>query len=93
MFRQGNYQAVLYKGLTGVPVVKALIENKNNKVYLLRGKAPGRNEVLRLSTTVSMIHHLAQLFTSSIQIGYNLRTWKLVTHRVTEAKETPVSYL
>ena len=42
--------------------------------FLKRGKAPGpdniHNEVLRLGTTKSLFHHLAQLFTSSIQIGY-----------------------
>ena len=42
--------------------------------FLKRGKAPGpdniHNEVLRLGTTTSLFHHLARLFTSSIQIGY-----------------------
>ena len=42
--------------------------------FLKRGKAPGpdniHNEVLRLGTTTSLFHHLAGLFTSSIQIGY-----------------------
>ena len=41
--------------------------------FLKRGKAPGpdniHNEVLRLGTTTSLFHHLARLFTSSIQIG------------------------
>ena len=41
--------------------------------FLKRGKAPGpdniHNEVLRLSTTTSLLHHLARLFTSSIQIA------------------------
>ena len=50
---------------------------------LKRGKAPGpdniHNEVLRLSTTTSLFHHLAQLFTSSIQIGYIPTAWKLAT--------------
>ena len=44
--------------------------------FLKRGKAPGpdniHNEVLRLGTTTSLFHHLARLFTSSIQ-------WKLAT--------------
>ena len=39
-----------------------------------RGKSPGpdtiHNEVLRLGTTTSLFHHLAKLFTSSIQLGY-----------------------
>ena len=39
--------------------------------FLKRGKAPGpvniHNEVLRLVTTTSLFHHLARLFTSSIQ--------------------------
>ena len=42
--------------------------------FLKRGKAPGpdniHNEVLRLGTTTSLFHHLARLFTSSMQIGY-----------------------
>ena len=44
--------------------------------FLKRGKAPGpdtihvHNEVLRLGTTSSLFHHLARLFTSSIQLGY-----------------------
>ena len=39
--------------------------------FLKRGKAPDiHNEVLRLGTTTSLLHHLARLFTSSIQIGY-----------------------
>ena len=42
--------------------------------FLKRGKAPGpdniQNEVLRLGTTTSLFHHLARLFTSSIQLGY-----------------------
>ena len=41
--------------------------------FLKRGKAPGPdtilNEVLRLGTTTSLFHHLAKLFTSSIQLG------------------------
>ena len=40
---------------------------------LKRGKAPGpdtiHNEVLRPGTTTSLFHHLAKLFTSSIQLG------------------------
>ena len=42
--------------------------------FLKRGKAPGphdiHNEVLRIGSTTSLFHHLARLFTSSIQIGY-----------------------
>ena len=42
--------------------------------FLKRGNAPGpdtiHNEVLRLGTTTSLYHHLARLFTSSIQLGY-----------------------
>ena len=41
--------------------------------FLKRFKAPGadtiHNEVLRLGTTTSLFHHLARLFTSSIQLG------------------------
>ena len=51
--------------------------------FLKRGKAPGpdniHNEVLRLGTTTSLFHHLARLFTSSIQIGYIQTAWKLAT--------------
>ena len=51
--------------------------------FLERGKAPGHpnihNEVLRLGTTTSLFHHLARLFTSSIQIGYIPTAWKLAT--------------
>ena len=54
--------------------------------FLRQGKAPGpdniHNEVLRLGTTTSLFHHLARLFTSSIQIGYIPTAWKLATLRV-----------
>ena len=51
--------------------------------FLKRGKAPGpdtiRNEVLRLgTTTISLFHHLAELFTSSIQPGYIPTAWKIL---------------
>ena len=42
--------------------------------FLKRGKAPGpnnmHNETLRIGTTTSLFHHLARLFTFSIQIDY-----------------------
>ena len=42
--------------------------------FLKRGKAAGlhsiHNEVLRLGTSTSLFHHLAWLFTPSIQIDY-----------------------
>ena len=54
--------------------------------FLKRGKAPGpdniHNGVLRLGTTTSLFHHLAWLFTSSIQIGYIPTAWKLATLRM-----------
>ena len=54
--------------------------------FFKRGKAAGpdniHNEVLRLGTTTSLFHHLATLFTSSIQIGYILTAWKLATLRM-----------
>ena len=54
--------------------------------FLKRGKAPGpdniHNEVLRLGTTTSMYHHLARLFTSSIQLGYIPTAWKIATLRM-----------
>ena len=54
--------------------------------FLKRGKAPGsdtiQNEVLRLGTTTSLFHHLARLFTSSIQLGYIPTAWKIATLRI-----------
>ena len=54
--------------------------------FLKRGKAPGpdtiHNEVLRLGTTTSLFHHLAELFTSSIQLGYIPTAWKIATLRM-----------
>ena len=53
--------------------------------FLEQSKAPGpdniHNEVLRLGTTTSLFHHLAWLFTSSIQIDYIPTAWKLATLR------------
>ena len=54
--------------------------------FLKRGKAPGldniHNHVLRLGATTSLFHHLARLFTSSIQIGYISTLWKLADLRM-----------
>ena len=54
--------------------------------FLKRSKAPGpdniHSEVLRLGTTTSLFYHLAQLFTSSIQISYIPTAWKLATLRM-----------
>ena len=54
--------------------------------FLKRGKAPGPdtipNEVLRLGTTTSLFHHLAKLFTSSVQLGYIPTAWKIATLRM-----------
>ena len=54
--------------------------------FLKRGKAPGpdniHNEVLRLGTTTSLFHHLARIFTFSIQIGYIPTAWKVATLRM-----------
>ena len=54
--------------------------------FLKRGKTPGpeniHNEVLRLGTTTSLFHHLARLFTTSIQIGYIPTAWKLAALRM-----------
>ena len=51
--------------------------------FLKRGKAPGpdtiHNEALGLGTTTSLSHHLAKLFTSSIQLGYIPTAWKIAT--------------
>ena len=40
------------------------------------------NEALRLGTTTSLFHHLARLFTSSIQLGYIQTAWKIATLRM-----------
>ena len=40
------------------------------------------NEVLRLGTNTSLFHHLAKLFTSSIQPGYISTAWKIATLHV-----------
>ena len=54
--------------------------------FLKRGKAPGpdtiHNEVLRLGTTTSLFHHLAKLFTSSIQLGHIPTAWKIAALRM-----------
>ena len=54
--------------------------------FLERGKSTGpdtiHNEVLRLGTATSLFHHLARLFTSSIQLGYILTAWKIATLRM-----------
>ena len=61
--------------------------------FLKRGKAPGpdtiHNEVLRLGTTTSLFHHLARLFTSSIQLGYIPTAWKLATPRMLLKPDKP----
>ena len=63
--------------------------------FLKRGKAPGpdtiHNEVLRLGTTTSLFHHLARLFTSSIQLGYITTAWKLATLRMLLKPDKPVT--
>ena len=63
--------------------------------FLKLGKAPGpdtiHNEVLRLGTTTSLFHHLARLFTSSIQLGYIPTTWKLATLRMLLKPDKPVN--
>ena len=38
------------------------------------------NKVFRLGSTTSLFHHLAWLFTTSIQIGYTPTAWKLATN-------------
>ena len=51
--------------------------------FLKRGKAPGPNtihsEVLRLNSTTSLFHYLAELFTSSIQPGCIPASWEIAT--------------
>ena len=64
--------------------------------FLKRGKAPDpdtiHNEVLRLGTTTSLFHHLARLFTSSIQLGYIPTAWKLATLRMLLKPDKPVTF-
>ena len=63
--------------------------------FLKRGKAPGpdtiHNEVLRLGTTTSLFHHLAILFTSSVQLGFILTAWKLATLRMLLKPDKPIT--
>ena len=63
--------------------------------FLKRSKAPGpntiHNEVLRLGTTTSLFHHLARLFTSSIQLGYIPTAWKLATLHMLLKPEKPIT--
>ena len=40
------------------------------------------SEVLRLGTTISLFHHLAKHFTSSIKLGYIPTAWKLAPLRM-----------
>ena len=59
-----------------------------------QGKASGpdniHNEVLRLGTTTSLFHHLARLFTSSMQTGYIPTAWKLATlHMLLKSDNLP----
>ena len=65
--------------------------------FVKRGKAPGldtiHNEVLRLGTTTSLFHHLARLFTSSIQLGYIPTAWKLAILRMLLKADKPEKYL
>ena len=52
--------------------------------FLKRGEAPFHtihNEVLRLGT-ITLFHHLARLFTSSIQLGYIPTAWKIANLRM-----------
>ena len=54
--------------------------------FLKRDEAPGPdtidNEVLRPGTTTSLFHHLAKLFTFSIQLGYIPTAWKIASLRM-----------
>ena len=54
--------------------------------FLKRGKAQSpdtiHNESLRLGTTTSLLHHLARLFTSSIQLDCIPNAWKIATLRM-----------
>ena len=69
--------------------------------FLERGKAPGpdniHSEVFRLGTTISLYgttislyHHLARLFTSSIQLGHIPTAWKIATLRMLLKPDKPL---
>ena len=63
--------------------------------FLKRGKEPGpdtiHNEVLRPGTL--LFHHLARLFTSSIQLGYSSTAWKLATLRMLLKRDKLPSFI
>ena len=69
----------------GSSTLSTFLDRRTERVKLakFRGKAPGpdtiHNEVLRVGTTTSLFHHLARLFTSSIQLGYIPTAWKIAT--------------
>ena len=64
-------------------------------MFLKRSKAPGpdntHNVVLRLGTTTSLYHHLARLFTSSMQLGYIPTAWKIATLHMLLKPDKPTS--
>ena len=61
--------------------------------FLKKGKTPGpdtiHNEALRLCTTTSLFHHLAKLFTSSIQLP---TAWKIATLQMLLKPDKPPSF-
>ena len=63
--------------------------------FLKRGTAPGtdsiHNEILRLGTTTLLYHHLASLFTSSIQLGYIPTACKIATLHMLLKPDKPLT--
>ena len=57
----------------------------------MQGPDTIHNEVLRLGTTTSLFHHLARIFTSSIQLGYSPTAWKIATLRMLLKPDKPPS--
>ena len=63
--------------------------------FLKRGKALGPdtipNDILRIGTTTSLFHHLANLVTSSIKLGCISTAWKIATlHMLLKTDKLPL---
>ena len=55
------------------------------------GRACARRGKVELRLNTSLFHHLARLFTSSIQLGYIPTTWKLATLRMLLKPDKPIT--
>ena len=89
IFVRGAWHVLSYLGVWSLGLFSPTFfstSSKKKKKFLKRGKAPGPdnidNKVLRLGTTTPLFHHLARLFTSSIQLGYIPTAWKVATSRM-----------